>query len=87
MSARGEQKTADAITALDGGPGNGRRQLAGSHRLEPSPGTEKQAGAGIEHDQHRPLALFLEHLGMSPAGARRDAPVHIADIVTGLVIS
>ena len=83
---RGEQESADAVAPAHRRPGDGGSHLARRHGLEPGAGAEKQAGARIHGHQDRALAFFLEDLGVGPPGAGRDPPVHVADVVTGLVI-
>jgi hypothetical protein len=48
---------------------------------------EQHRPAQIEPDEHGPIALLAKHFGVRLAGARRDAPIHRAQIVAGLIRS
>ncbi len=80
-----EDETADPVAAVEGAPGQQARQLARQYRFETVAGAEEHAAALVDHHQHGAFPLLAKQLGVRIAGARGDAPVDRADIVTGLV--
>ena len=80
LAAAGHQG-ADPVTAGQRGPGDERRRFRGDDRFESHPGTEVHARTQVHQQDHRPLPLFLEQLGVGAAGARRHPPVDAANVV------
>jgi hypothetical protein len=78
-----EDQAANAIAMLDAGPAEQRGRLRRNHRLEGNAGAETHAGTLIHQQPKRALTLVTEHLHMSPIGARRDPPIHMARIIAG----
>ena len=85
MVATVKQQGTDTVTVLDSGPTNQGSRTRRNHRLEGTPGCEKHTRAEINHDHDRALAFFLIEFYMGATGARRDTPVHTANIIAGLI--
>lgn len=80
-----EHQAADAVVVAQRGPADQGGGLGGKYRLEHQPGAEEQASALFDQNEDRPLALFVEQLGVGFLGAGGDSPVDVAHIVAGLV--
>src|SRR5260221_12129034 len=85
VEPRPEADRADTIAAMHRGPGRERRGARRLHRLEAHARAEMHAWVAVDEQKYTLLTLLLEHLGMRPAAARGQAPVHLADVVAGLV--
>ncbi len=76
---------ADAVVVLQHRPADQRGQASGQHRLELLAGAEEGARTLLQQQIDRPLAFFVEQLGVGLAGAGGDAPVDGPYVVTGLI--
>jgi hypothetical protein len=56
-------------------------------RLESTAAGEEHARAEVRQHDDRALALLVEQLHVRMPGAGRDAPVHVADVVAGLIVA
>ena len=82
---RPEEEAADALVGRQRAPGEEGGDFGGEHTLEAVLRTEAHRRALIHDEKHGSLALFMEHLRMRFARARRDAPVDGPDVIAGLV--
>ncbi len=80
-----EHQPADAIIVAERRPADQARRLRRQHRLEQPAAAEEQSRALLDHDVDRPLAFFMEQLGVRLLGACGDAPVDGAHVVAGLI--
>ena len=83
----GKHQSAHPVVALHGAPAEQPGKTDCQRRLEHPAGGEIHAAAQINHQQHRPLALLDEQLGVGTPGTGGDIPVDHAHIVTGLVLT
>jgi hypothetical protein len=72
-------------TILYGGPADQCRCARGNHRLEGTLCCKKHPRTEINHHHNRAFTFFLVQLDVCMIGARRNAPVHTANIITRLI--
>ncbi len=82
-----EEQRADAIAMTDRRPADQRREPRRDDGLERAVAGEEHARPKVHDHHHWPLALLVEHLDVRMPGARGDAPIHVADVVAGLVVA
>ncbi len=82
-----EEHATHPVVQVVGGPAEQCRGLGRLDRLEGATGAEIHVRPPVHAEQDAALALFAEHLQVGLAGAGGDLPVHIADVVTLVVLA
>ena len=76
-----EHQSADPVVEPARRPADQRRRARRLHRLEGAACAEVHVRPLVDTEHHRTFAFLAEDLQVRFVGARRDLPVHVADVV------